>query len=222
MAWVAPAIGLGSSLLSGWLNRDKGEGKSNTQNTVNKYQETPMDKKKAQLIDQLLASVNGNGPYSKLFDTDESAFQKNFVDPAKSMFTNQIAPQIQQSYIAGGQQRGTGIDDQLLRAGVDLDQQLNSNYLQFQSQGNDRMSQILGNVLGFQGPQGTTTSTTTSNSSGPQEGFGNVFAGYLNSDSFSNLVHPKNQSSASSSQSAPRAGFKNDLKLPEFDYRMGR
>lgn len=118
---------------------------------------TPNQQKQGQVIDQLLQSLKGNGPYSELFNADDKTFQESFVDPAKSMFQNQIAPQIQQSYIAGGQQRGTGLEDTLTRAGVDLDQMLNQNKLAFQqnAQSNqlNALSQILGSGKGAPAPQ---------------------------------------------------------------------
>ncbi len=114
-------------------------------------QETKIQTKQRELVDQLLASLNGNGPYSGLFQSDENAFQKSFVDPAKSMFRNQIAPQIQQAFVGGqyGQQRGgTNIEDQLARAGVDLDQLLNQQYANFQQQAMNRQQDTIGRILG--------------------------------------------------------------------------
>jgi hypothetical protein len=109
--------------------------------------ETPMQGKQAELIDQLLSSLGGSGPFSDLFSTDEVAFQKSFVDPAKSLFSNQIAPQIQQEFIASGQQRGTGLEDTLTRAGVDLDQMLNSQFMNFQQQGQNRQLGAIDRIL---------------------------------------------------------------------------
>lgn len=222
-AAALPALlGAGSSLLAGYLGRD--EGKSSNQTITNKYEPTPFDKKKLELIDQLLASVNGNGPYSDLFKTDEAAFQKSFVEPAKSLYKNQIAPQIQQSYIASGQQRGTGMEDQLLRAGIDLDQLLNQNYLNYSQLGQDRMSQVLNSILGAQGPQGTTTQTMTSSTPGETNPWGKAFGGYLSgggaADLYKAFTKDTNNSSTTANTGAPRAGFKNDFKLPEFDYYL--
>lgn len=110
--------------------------------------ETPMQGKQRELIDQLLGSLQGGGPFSDLFNTDESAFQKSYVEPAKALFKNQIAPQIQQQYISSGQQRGTGLQDSLTRAGVDLDQMLNQNYMQFMQQGQNRQLSAIDRILG--------------------------------------------------------------------------
>jgi len=132
-ALVSAAGAIGGGYLSGQGQKNK---------------ETKLQKTQRHLIDQILGSLSGGGTYSDLFNTDQAAFEKSFINPAKSIFENQIAPQIQQSYIASGQQRGTGLEDQLLRAGVDLDQMLNQNYLQFQNLGKDRMSQMLMGILG--------------------------------------------------------------------------
>jgi hypothetical protein len=115
----------------------------------NKNQETPIQGQQRQLIDQLLASIGGQGPYSDLFNLDESTFQKSFVDPMKQKFQSQIAPQIQQSFISSGQQRGTGLDDTLTRAGVDMDQLLNQQYAQMQESAMGRQSNILSKILGM-------------------------------------------------------------------------
>lgn len=142
--------------------------------------ETKIQKTKRHLIDKLLASINGEGPYSDLFATDEAAFQKSFVDPAKAMYKNQIAPQIQQAYIATGQHRGTGMEDQLLRAGVDLDQMLNQNYMAFQNQGKDRMTNMINSILS--GDSGAPAGMSSPNNF--QQGVG----GFLSSDSAKDLV----------------------------------
>ena len=110
--------------------------------------ETKLQKQKRNIGDALMESITGNGPYSDLFNMDEDAFQKSFIDPAKSRFKNQWAPQIQQSYIASGQQRGTGLDDTLTRAGVDMDQLLNEQYMNFQQGAQNRKSNVLSSILG--------------------------------------------------------------------------
>lgn len=116
-----------------------------------KPKETPMQEKQRELVDQMLASLRGEGPFSNLFNVDEASFQKSFVDPMKQKFQSQIAPQIQQSFIASGQQRGTGLDDTLTRAGVDMDQLLNQFYFQQQQEAMNRQASAMGGILG-QGP----------------------------------------------------------------------
>ena len=165
--------------------------------------ETKIQRKQRHLIDQLLASLTGQGPFSHLFATDEAAFQKSFVDPAKAMFKNQIAPGIQQEFISSGMQRGSGLDDSLQRAGVDLDQILNQNYMQFQGQGQDRMSNILNAILGMGSGAAPQMSTG--------QAFGQSAGGYLSSDAFSKSVgdifKPKTQNQFAQSAPLQRRGF---------------
>lgn len=124
---------------------------------LGKKKETGTQKKQRALVDDLLASLKGQGSYNDLFSADEAAFQKGFVEPAQSRFRNQTAPAIQQQYIASGQQRGTGLDDTLARAGVDMDQLLNEHYAQFQQGAQNRQVGAINSILGYggQGPQST-------------------------------------------------------------------
>jgi len=136
MAALIPAgITAAGSIISAILNRRESK-------------QTPMQGKQQELVDQLLASLNGNGPYSNLFNVDEESFQKSYVDPMKQKFESQIAPQIQQSYIASGQHRGTGMQGALTRAGVDIDQLLNQQYAQMQQGAMNRQSNMMGSILG--------------------------------------------------------------------------
>jgi len=145
-----------------------------------KPKETKLQKQKRSVIDQILASIQGNGAYSDLFSMDEAGFQRSFVDPAKARFKNQIAPQIQQSFIAGGQQRGTGLDDTLTRAGVDMDQLLNEQYMNYQQGALNRQSSALSGILGG----GDGVQPGISSSQAAREGG----AGFLAGDSFSSLI----------------------------------
>lgn len=131
--WGPLAIGAASSLLTS-------TGKAN--------KETPIQKRQRKLVDKLLSSLEGEGPYADLYSADEDVFQKSFVDPAKQRFQTQIAPQIQQSYIATGQQRGTGLEDRLTRAGVDLDQMLNQYAYQYQQDAMNRKQTAIDRILG--------------------------------------------------------------------------
>ena len=161
--WGPPLIAAGASWLSG-----KGQAKK----------ETAMQKTQRKLVDQLIASLSGNGPFSDLFQKDEGAFQKSFVEPAQNMFRNQIAPQIQQQYIAGGQQRGTGLDDTLTRAGVDLDSLLNQHMYQFQQDAMNRKQGGINAILGA----GSGAPNETTGTQNALSGFG----GYLTSPDFAN------------------------------------
>lgn len=110
--------------------------------------ETSTQRKQKELVDDLLASLKGNGSYNDLFKADEGAFQKSFVDPAKARFKNQTAPQIRENYAQYGQQNGTGINDELLRAGVDMDSMLNQHYAQFQNNAQNRQVGAMNSILG--------------------------------------------------------------------------
>lgn len=146
----------------------------------NRVRETKMQKTQRKLVDSLLASLNGNGPYSDLFAADENAFQKSFVNPAKQRFQNQIAPQIQQQYIASGQQRGTGMSDQLLRAGVDLNSLLDEHYMSFLQEAQNRKAGAINGILGM--GAGAPRKQTSG------EALSQGAAGFLASDSFKDLV----------------------------------
>lgn len=200
-ATIASAGSVGGGILA-----NKGAGK-----------ETKIQRKKRQLIDQLLSGLeSGQGPYANLFGTDEAAFQKSFVDPAKALYKNQIAPQIQQSFIASGQHRGTGLEDQLLRAGIDLDSMINQNYLAFQNQGKDRMSQMINSILGAEsGPQ-PALSTGEAAAQGA--------AGFLSSDAFGNTIKdfaktpaaPMPATPSAQGYSPPRKGFEPNWRDVQF------
>lgn len=141
---------------------------------------TPIQKKQKELIDQLMASLNGQGPYSNLFEASPEAFQKSFVDPAKKMFSNQIAPQIQQSYIANGQQRGTGMEDALTRAGVSMDDMLNQYYMNYMQKAQDRKLSGINNVLS----QGAGAEAPISGMDSMLQGI----TGYAGSEDFGNAL----------------------------------
>lgn len=147
---------------------------------ANRPKESKMQKTQRKLVDRLIASLGGEGPYSDLFSSDENAFQKSFVNPAKERFNNQIAPQIQQQYLASGQQRGTGMSDQLLRAGVDLNSLLDQHYMDYIQQAQNRKANAISGILGAGSGSPTGQSTGDSMMS--------AGAGFLASDSFQDLV----------------------------------
>ncbi len=145
-------------------------------NAGNARGETSMQRKQSKLIDQLLAGLQGQGSFKDLYATDENAFQKSFVDPAKQMFSGQIAPMIQQQSIAGGQQRSSGLDSNLARAGMDIDQMLNQYMYQSQQDALNRKQNTINSILG--GGPGAPNQPTMGQSA--MSGL----AGYLGSDSF--------------------------------------
>ena len=129
--WGPPLIAAGASWLTGKGSASK---------------ESKMQKTQRKLIDKLIGSLNGQGEFSDLFDSSPEAFQKSFVEPAQARFRNQTAPMIQQQYIESGQQRGTGLDDTLTRAGVDLDSMLNQYAYQFGQDSLNRKQNMPGNT----------------------------------------------------------------------------
>lgn len=165
---IAAGITAAGALASAYMN-NKGNNK-----------ESKSQKTKRHLIDKLLSSLNGKGPYADLYTANDADFQKSIVEPNKAMFNNQIAPMIQQQYVASGQQRSSGLDDQLLRAGVDLDQLLNAQYMDYKNSALDRKQNAINNILGSD----KGSPAKTSGSDALMQGGG----GFLASDSFKDLV----------------------------------
>jgi len=188
--WGPALIQAAGSIGSGWL---AGRGAAG--------QETKMQKTQRKLVDKLISSLTGNGPYADLFNSDEGAFQKSFVEPAQAMFRNQIAPQIQQQYIANGQQRGTGLDDTLTRAGVDLDSLLNQHMYQFQQDALNRKQNTINSILGA--GSGAPNSTT-----GGQDIMSGL-SGYLSSQGFADTTANLFKKAPAAAE-PERKGFEND------------
>lgn len=164
--------------------------------------ETRTQKQKRKLVDELLISLKGGGQFGDLFNMDEDAFQKSYIDPAKSRFKNQIAPQIQQSFISSGQQRGTGLDDTLTRAGVDMDQLLNEQYMKFQQGKESNKINAINQILGLGDGAEASQSTGDKLQSG--------VAGYLSSDSFEDSI-------GNILNSRSKKGLGNDNLMNKFD-----
>lgn len=197
---LAAGIGAAGSIGGGYLSG------------MNAGKETKTQKRQRKLLDKLIGSLDGNGPFSDLYNADEATFQKSFVQPAQSMFRNQIAPQIQQQYIAGGQQRGTGLDDQLLRAGVDLDSMLNQQYYNFQNDALNRKQTSINSALGV-----SSGAPYAPNSS---QNLNSAVGGYLSSDSFRDSVNNIFKDNPPTVNQIPqRKGFEptNRTQLPNFD-----
>lgn len=217
LAIAAAAITAAGSIGGGYM-----AGRSSGQ------RESKMEKRKRKLVDELLSSIEGNGAYSDLYNMDEAGFQKSFVDPAKSIFKNQIAPGIQQQYIASGQQRNSGMEDQLLRAGVDLDQLINQQYMNYTEGAKNRAQSGISSVFGV------------GNGPAPAPGGGQAFqqaaSGYMQSDAFQNSIDKiMNSNTAQPQQAAPptsqfgappRKGYTQDWSnvqnMPLNDPRWGR
>ena len=166
-------------------------------------QESPIQGQQRDIIDELMLGLQGTGPFASLFQSNFEDFEKGFADPARSRFQNQTIPQIQQSFIQTGQQRGTGLEDTLTRAGVDLESLINENFLNFQQGGQNRASNAIGDILGA-GPGVQPQQQST---------FGQGVAGFLGGDQFgeslenifAGLRNPENQA-----RQEARRGFKKD------------
>jgi hypothetical protein len=186
LAPFAPFIGAAAGGLTGLLG-SRGPKPTKTQAA------------QSQLLDQLLASIKGSGPYSDLFQSDEAAFQKSYVDPAKQLFKSQIAPQIQESFVSQGQQGSTGMETALTRAGVGLDQMLNQAMMQFQQQGKQNKMQAMNSILGAAaGPQEQLS---------PWESMAQGIGGYLSGDSFGQDVKAMSNSFRKPEDVENREGF---------------
>ena len=181
--------------------------------------ETPTQARQRELIDDLLTSLKGDGPFSDLFNMDEDAFQKSIVDPAKSRFTNQIAPQIQENFVSTGQHRGTALNDTLTRAGVDLDQLINEQYSNQQNLAKNRAVAGMGGIL--KAGAGATPQLSTGEAIG--QGVGGVVSSNQFSEQLTKLINStKNQFGGESIQDIirpPRKGFERDPQY--YDYRTG-
>jgi len=162
-------------------------------------QETPMQGKQREVIDQILSSLNGDGPFSHLFNADEDTFQRSYVQPSMQRFNTQIAPQIKEKFFSSGQQGGTGMQDALTRAGVDLNSMLDQQYAQFQQRGQqnqwDAISKILSQPSGGMGPQ-----------SGGDK-FMQGLGGYLTGESFPKTIEQLLNPKTSSQESDTRTGY---------------
>lgn len=200
-AFIPAAINAAATIGSAVLNRGQS-------------QETKIQRKQRKLIDKMLSSLEGNGPYADLYNFDENTYQKSFVEPALAQYRNQIAPQIQQQFIAGGQQRGTGLDDQLLRAGIDLDAMLNQYMFQAQEGAQNRKQNALSGILGA-GSGGTSGQSV---GQAAQQGA----AGYLSSDAFTDTLKsfmPNKEANAPAPNifsTPPRKGFTQDFRDVSF------
>lgn len=118
--------------------------------------ETPTQKQQRNLINDLMQGLQGQGQYADYFGSDYDAFQKSYVDPAKKLWGEQIAPQVMQGLDATGFGRSTSFDDALTRSGVDIDMMLNQAYGDFQNKALNRQGDAMNSILGSNqgiGPQ---------------------------------------------------------------------
>jgi len=139
-----------------------------------------MQRSKDKLVDKLMQSLYGDGEFSDLFNVNEDAFNKSIADPARARFKNQTAPGIQQQFIATGQQRGTGLEDTLTRAGVDMDQLINASYMDYYNQAQQNKLGAMNSILGASGGAPAQTSMLSAAGQG--------VSGYLASTGFANSM----------------------------------
>lgn len=181
---------------------------------------SPLQKQQSQLFNQLMEGFQGRGSSAGLFAADEESFQKQFADPARQRFQSQTAPQIQQSFLASGQQRGTGLEDELTRAGVDMEQLLNQEFNQFQQGAQNRQLSAMNAIMGGQGGVPAP---------GPSklQAFGQgVAGGFADQDTASNFAEKFAnifKGSPAGSSTPQRKGFQPkvfDQQLPNFFDRM--
>lgn len=85
---------------------------------------------------------------SEGFGMDENFFQQSFVDPALRQFQSRIAPQIQQKFIGAGAGRGSNLQDALLRAGADVQGNLDQQRAQLLNQALERQLKAAQTALG--------------------------------------------------------------------------
>jgi len=135
-AVIAALISAMGSVAGGVLNRDQGSPLTQTQDKQNN------------IIDLIMQAIEGQGPLAGLVQGDEDAFKKSVSDPLMNQFNNQTAPNIQQSFIKNRLQGGTGLDDALARSGIDVQDNINSQFMNFQQQGNNNLINLLQNALG--------------------------------------------------------------------------
>ena len=157
-ALLQAGLGMGASAIGGLFGRNKGP----TQQQQNQQNQ----------IDQILAGLRGEGPYAQMFSADRETFDQMYGDPAREQFRTQTTPAIQQGYIASGQQRGTGMEDTLTRAGVNMDQMLNQQYGQYQQNAMANQMNAINSILGYQGQP-----NQQSAGSAAMQGVGGYFAG---------------------------------------------
>tara|TARA_R110000868_G_scaffold114392_1_gene306590 strand:+ start:252 stop:872 length:621 start_codon:yes stop_codon:yes gene_type:complete len=149
--------------------------------------ETKLQRQRRKLLGDVIESVRtGKGDYADLFASSWEDFDKGFAEPARQRFRDRGAPQIQQQYIHSGMQRGTGLDDALARAGVDLEGQINSNYMQYQNSALNRKQNLLNTAM-----SGTEAGPQSSGWENAAQGLG----GYMGSEGFQknleNIFNPK-------------------------------
>lgn len=141
--------------------------------------ETAIEKQQRKAIDAILEGLQGSGPYASFFQADQDAFQKSIVDPARGRFEREIVPGITRAFAAQGVERGSGIENYLTRAGVDLNDRINAQYLDFTQGAQNRGLTALMNALG---------ASPGFRDQGQRGAFPQALQGYLTSGAFQDSI----------------------------------
>lgn len=159
------------------------------------------------LIDQVLQGLQGTGPFADLFSGGEDAFKKSISDPLLQKFRTQTAPNIQQSFIASGQQRGSPLDVALARGGLDVQGQIDQLFLPFQQQKDAAKQNAINSILGFGVPGGTTGITPLGGAAAGFQSAGgfNTLFDFLNT--FGKQGTPSSATASQGFQGGARKGF---------------
>lgn len=120
------------------------KGKSKQLGTLSKEQ-----KELTNLINKGL--LKGKGPLKDLFgEFNQEEFQKGIGDPAMKQFKEQLLPQLQAKYIAGGQSLGSGQYGGEIREATDLQSRLASLQYGAQEEQKNRRQNGLNTAIGKQ------------------------------------------------------------------------
>lgn len=103
-----------------------------------------LDKNQQQLMDLIMQGLqSGEGPLADLFGKfNEEEFNKGVKNPALKSFTEEILPQLNEKFIAGGQVGGSGMQRAQTRAATDLQSKLSE--LMYGAQQKQKENQIAG------------------------------------------------------------------------------
>lgn len=115
--------------------------------------ESLLNPNQQQLMDLIYQGLtSGEGPLKDLFGSfNQQAFEKGVNEPALKNFQERILPMIQEKYIAGNQVGGSGMRNEQLKAGTDLQSQLAQLLYQAQQQQGQNRFAGLNTALGTRG-----------------------------------------------------------------------
>lgn len=146
---IGGLVGAGLGGLAGLFGGGAGQKKEKFKQVSTK---TPQQQALMELIQEGLES--GEGPFGDLFGKfDEGAFQKGVTNPALKNFQENILPQLQEKFNAGGQYGGSGMRNAQMKAGVDLQDRLAQLMYQAQQGQNQNRLQGLSGLINSQNVQ---------------------------------------------------------------------